>query len=374
MTVLERSADVVPQTISTFAGTGASGFSGDQGPATSAKLYRPSYMVRGEKGCLYLCDSENHRVRKIATDGTIFTVAGTGTAGSTGDGGHATSARLNSPSGLESDDAGNLYIAEYRGHRVRKVSTDGRISTVAGTGQAGHSGDEGSATSARLNSPVGLALGAGELYIACRGGHKVRKVSTDHRISTVAGTGRGGYSSDGGPATSARLSDPHGVALDDAGNLYIAELRNHRVRKVSTDHRISTVAGTGQDGHSGDGGPATSAQLSGPTGLALDRAGNLYIVECWSHRIRKVAGDGTISTVAGTGTGGYSGDGGPATSAQLRNPLAAALSEEQTLFVTCSGNHGVRAIALAPPGRSPQRRRSTAPPGPHSQAPSSANL
>ncbi|GCE00751.1 NHL repeat-containing protein [Embleya hyalina] len=362
MTVLERPATVVPQTISTVAGTGASGFSGDQGPATSARLYRPSYMARDRTGCLYLCDSENNRVRRVGPDGTIHTVAGTGTAGSAGDGGYATSAQLDSPSGLESDGEGNLYIAEYRGHRVRRVATDGKISTVAGTGQAGHSGDGESATSARLNSPVGLALRGDELYIACRDSHKVRKVSTDRRISTVAGTGRGGYSGDGGPATSARLSNPHGVVLDDAGNLYIAELRNHRVRKVSTDKRISTVAGTGREGFSGDGGPATSARLSGPTGLVLDRAGNLYIVECWNHRIRKVSGDGTISTVAGTGRGGYSGDGGPATSAQLGNPLSATLSEGQTLFVTCSSNHRVRAIAMAEqPGGRGHDDRSTGP-------------
>ena len=217
--------------------------------------------------------------------------------------GPAINARLIRPFGVALDDAGNLYIADRDDPRIRKVDAGGTITTVAGIRTRGFSGDGGPATSAQINSPRGVALdGAGNLYIVDTGNNRIRKVDTSGIITTVAGTGDAGFSGDGGPATSARLSGPRGVALDDAGNLYIADRDNNRIRKVDTSGTITTVAGTGDAGFSGDGGPALSATLNGPSGVALDGAGNLYIAEFGNSRIRKVDTSGTITTVAGTGS------------------------------------------------------------------------
>ncbi|MET9953861.1 RICIN domain-containing protein [Streptomyces sp. NPDC006339] len=296
-------------------------------------------------GTLYFSDYKNHRVRKITSDGKVSTVAGTGTPGHRGDNGAAVSAQLNHPRGVALDSEGNLYIADDQNHRVRKVTADGIISTVAGTGVAGFSGDGRAATSARLNQPYGVVVdSAGVLYISEWGHDRIRKVTTDGKISTIAGTGAASYGGDGGPAVSAPLRAPFAMVVDGAGALYIADASNHRVRKISADGIISTVAGTGAAGFGGDGGQATSARLNRPQGLALDSTGALYISDYKNHRIRKISVDGVISTVAGTGAPGFGGEGGPAASAQFNEPMGLAVDCVDTLYIADHGNHRIRKV------------------------------
>ena len=317
--------------IKTVAGNSDAGFSGDGGPAVYASLNSPAGMVFDSAGNLYIADTANHRIRKVS-GGTITSVGGSGSYRFSGDGGPATEASLNSPFGAVADSAGNLFIADYLNHRIRKVS-GGTITTVAGNGKQGFSGDGGLATSASLDLPSGVALdSAGNLYIADLGNCRIRKVSGG-MITTVAGNGEGGFRvGDGVPATSASLTFPEGVAVDPAGNLYIADAGNYRIRKVSGG-TITTVAGNGTRGYSGDGGPATSASLGAFLGVALDSTGNLYIADVESNRIRKVS-SGTITTVAGNGNRGYSGDGGPATSASLSGPSGVAVNSVGDLYIT----------------------------------------
>jgi sugar lactone lactonase YvrE len=279
-------------TIITVAGTGSAGFSGDGGPATSAHLQNPEGVAVDSAGTLYVADYGNHRIRQVTRDGVITTMAGTGRPGYGGDGGPATAAHLNRPCGVAVDDAGTLYITDDYNDRVRRVTPDGVISTVAGTGSSGYSGDGGDggpAIAAPLNHPVGVAVdGAGTLYITEWHHHRVRRVTPDGVITTVAGTGNSGYSGDGGPASSAHLNTPSGVAVDGAGTLYITDDFNHRIRQVTRDGMITTVTGTGSAGHGGENGPAVAAQLNNTVGVAVDSARNLYISERDSHRIRKV--------------------------------------------------------------------------------------
>ncbi|GAA2735226.1 RICIN domain-containing protein [Streptomyces nogalater] len=334
--------------ISTVAGTGVAGYKGDNEAAVSAQLNRPYGIVVDSTGTLYFTDFQNHRVRKIATDGKVSTVAGTGVAGFGGDGGPAVSAQLNWPRELALDSEGALYVVDSNNHRVRKITADGKISTVVGTGVAGFSGDGGPATAARLNIPMGVAVDSGgALYVTEYNNNRVRKITTDGKISTIAGNGAAAFGGDGGPAVSAQLNRPHAVVVDGAGVLYIADGENHRVRKVAADGKISTVAGTGVAGFSGDGGPATSAQLYLPVGLVLDSAGNLYITEFRNHRIRKMTTDGKIGSVAGTGVAGFGGDGGPAAPAQLNHPFGLAVDCVDTLYIADYNNNRIRKIASA---------------------------
>ncbi|MFI6701786.1 RICIN domain-containing protein [Streptomyces sp. NPDC050509] len=333
--------------ISTVAGTGVAGFAGDNEPAVSAQLNRPIGIAVDSTGTLYVADYHNHRVRKITTDGKISTVAGSG-AGYRGDNGPAVSAQMNCPRGMAVDSAGNLYIADSNNHRIRKITTDGKISTVAGSGVAGFGGDGGTATAARLNLPVGVAVDSADtLYVADYHNHRVRKITTDGKISTVAGSGVAGFGGDGGTAGSAQLRNPRGVAVDSAGNLYIADSNNHRIRKITTDGKISTVAGTGTAGFGGDDGPATAARLNVPLAVAVDSADTLYISDHNNHRVRKITTDGKISTVAGTGTAGFDGDDGPAASARLNSPFGLAVDCVDALYITDHVNHRVRKIASA---------------------------
>ncbi|GAA3185918.1 MULTISPECIES: RICIN domain-containing protein [Streptomyces] len=334
--------------ISTVAGTGAAGFKGNNEPAVSAQLNRPYGIAVDSTGTLYFSDYNNHRIRKITTDGKVSTVAGTGAAGYSGDNGSALSARLNYPRGIAVDGEGTVYIADGANHRVRKVTADGTISTVAGSGTAGFSGDGGSATAARLRWPLGVAAdGAGAVYIADCDNSRVRKVTADGTISTFAGTGTKGSAGDGGPAASAQLNRPYAVALDGEGAVYIADCDNHRVRKVAADGTITTVAGTGTAGFKGDDGLATAAQLNHPREVAVDSEGAVYIGDVDNQRVRKVAANGTITTIAGTGTAGFNGDTGPAAAAQVSSPLGLAVDCVDTLYLADHGNNRVRKIASA---------------------------
>ncbi len=275
----------------------------------------------------------------------ISTIAGNGTAGYSGDGGPAASAELNSPSGVAVDFSGNIYIADYKNNRIRRVDASGVISTVAGKGTAGYSGDGGPASSAELSTPSGVAVDtSGNIYIADSSNNCVRKVDASGVISTVAGNGTAGYSGDGGPAVSAELSSPSGVAVDTSGNIYIADDKNNCIRKVDASGVISTVAGNETGGYSGDGGPATSAELSTPSGVAVDASSNIYIADSSNNCIRKVDASGVISTVAGKGTGGYSGDGGPATSAQLNSPSGLAVDSSGNIYIADTTNYRVREV------------------------------
>jgi sugar lactone lactonase YvrE len=329
--------------ISTLAGNGDYGFSGDGGPAISAQLHDPWDVALDAVGNVFVADTYNHAIRRVSIGGVITTVAGNGTSGFSGDGGVATSAQLNQPTGIALDAVGNMFIADGGNFRVRKVTPGGAIDTVAGGGVGGFTGDGGQATSAKLNRPLGVALDrAGNLFIADYENERVRKVMTGGIINTVAGGGTHGLG-DGGPATAAWLHNPAGVAVDAAGNLFIAETWSSRVRKVTADGVITTVAGNGVEASSGDGGPATSAGLDFPEGVATDGAGNLFIAEFDSSRIRKVTTDGIIHTVAGGGTTGL-GDGGPAASAQLKNPEGIAVDLEGNLIIPDTGNNRVRKV------------------------------
>ncbi len=385
--------------ITTVAGNGTQGFSGDGGPATNAQFIFPEGLAVDASGNLYIADPGNYRIRKVS-NGVITTVAGNGTEGGGGDGGPATSAQLVNPSEIAVDPAGNLFISDFYDPRIRQVS-NGVITTVAGGGTS--LGDDGPATSGELNNVLGVAVGSsGNLYIADSGDNRIREVSNGtittvagngtccfngeggpaagaslatlygvaadsagnvlfsdlyvvsgthggliHEVSsgvitTVAGSGTGGFGCGSGPATEADLN-PVGVAVEAAGGLFIADTLNECIREVSNGV-ITTVAGNGNDGFVGDGGPATSAEMFNPAGVAADSSGNLYIADTGNNRVRKVS-NGVITTVAGNGSLGFSGDNGPATSAQLAGPFGVAFDRESNLYVADTLNNRIRKVS-----------------------------
>jgi hypothetical protein len=335
-----------PGTLLTVAGNGSAGFSGDGGPATIARLHAPQDQAVDAAGNVYIADGDNHRVRKVSPEGTITTVAGTGQAGLSGDGGPAIEAKLTFPTGVAIGSAGDLFIADGVNGRVRKVDASGIITTVAGGGKpAAGLGDGGPAIAARLQAPYQLAFhAAGDLFIADLNGRRIRKVDPAGIITTVAGGGKPADGrGDGGAATDAALKQPGGVAVDSAGNVYISDFEDGRVRKVGLDGIIRTVAGGGQPADRvGDGGPATDARLDGPNGIALDAGGNLFIPEDRGERIRKVTPEGSISTVAGNGQIGRTGDGGPATDASLNSPMSVAVDRAGNLYFTEGPKYGLQ--------------------------------
>ncbi len=406
------------------AGNSRRGYAGDGGHAVNAQLRAPFGVAVDAAGNVYIADELNQRIRKVLPNGIIVTVAGNGTQGYSGDGGAAVDAQLSNPINVLVDAAGNLYIADFSNNRIRKVAPSGIITTIAGGGSA-DPGDNGPATNAVIANPSSMALdAAGNLYIADRERMRVRKVSPGGVISTIAGNGKQGYSGDGGPAVNAQLylptsvavdssgdvyiadfannqirvvsggiirtvpglslSGPAAIALDATGNLYIADQNNHRIQKVFIVGLLSTAAGNGVESFSGDGGPATSAQLNLPSnvvvdatgnvyiadyvngrvrkitpggtintiltvaypnGLAIDSAGNLYVAESISFLVVKVTHEGVVSTVAGNGTQGYSGDGGPAINAQLTSPGALAVDASGSLFI--ADNNAVRKVTAS---------------------------
>lgn len=337
-----------PNTLRTAAGTRAQGFNLESGAGTSVQLNLPKTVAVDNAGNLYIADTSNHRIRKVTRSGLISTVAGSGQLGSSGDGGLAINAAMNEPNGVVADGTGNLYISDTNNHRIRKVNSAGIITTIAGLGLPGFGGDGGAGTQALFNTPVGLVLDtAGNLLIADGGNHRVRKLNLSTGIiTTMAGNGYG-FGGDGGQAMQAQLNFPTGVALDQNGNLYIAETSNHQVRKVTPAGVISCYAGAGTRGFSGDGGQATAAQFNAPGGLTVDAAGNLYVTDQGNHRVRKVASDGMITTVAGTGnaTSQTSDEGGLATNAALNAPAGVAVDGAGNLFIADTGNHRVVVVA-----------------------------
>ena len=334
-------------TIFTIAGTGERGFSGDGGPAAEARLSVPRGLAVDDSGNLYIADSGNHRIRRVDPSGNITTIAGTGQRGFSGDGGPAVTAQLTFPSGLTVDSSGNLYIADLRNHRIRRVNPSGTIITIAGTGERGFSGDGGLAVEAQLYNPRGLAVdGSGSLYIADGANHCIRRVDPSGTINTIAGTNQRGFGGDGSPAVEAELNSPVDVAVDRSGNLYIADSGNNRIRRVDPSGTIITIAGTGQSvlSYSGDGGPAVEAKIASPSGLAVDSSGNLYIADTYNHRIRRVDPSGIIITIAGVGASSYSGDGGPAITARLYRPGDVAVDSSGNLYIADTYNHRIRRV------------------------------
>jgi len=336
--------------ISTYAGTGSAGYTGDGGAATSATVKNPEGVAVGPDGSIYVVDSDNHVVRKInPATGVITTVAGSGSPGWSGDGLLATAARLQQPQDVAVAPNGDLYIADTGNHSIRKVTAaTGLITTVAGSGSPGSSGDGGAATLAKLSSPRGIVLASnGDLYIADRSNNKIRKVSAlTGIITTFAGTGTAGYTGDGGLAVAARLQSPEGVEFASNGDLYIADTSNDVIRRVSAlTGFITTIAGTGTTGYTGDGGAATSARLNGPESVTVSASGDLYVADRGNNVIRRFTIGGTIATFAGTGTAGYSGDGGSATGAKLNSPAGIAIDGSGVVYVADTANQRVRKIS-----------------------------
>ncbi len=337
--------------ITTLAGNGTNGYSGENGTATNAELNQPAGVAINNNGYLFIADNGNNRIRKVATNGIITTVAGNGVGGYSGDSGAATNASLSlvslvhpfGASGVATDNNGNLFIADWLNNRIRKVATNGIITTVAGGGT--YNSDNLAATNVSLANPSGVALdNNGNLFIANTGAERIRKVATNGIITTVAGLPPGqNYSGDNGPALQAFLNNPLGVALDNNGNLFIADQMNNRIRMVATNGIITTVAGNGVGGYSGDNGAATNAALANPSGVATDNNGNLFIADNGNNRIRKVATNGIITTVAGGGNNGL-GDGGVATNAKLRGPFGVAIDNNGNLFIADQGNNRIRKV------------------------------
>jgi len=328
--------------ITTVAGNGTYGYSGDGSAATNAELEWPSGVAVDPTGNLFIADWRNQRIRKVGVNGIITTVAGNGTASYSGDGGAATNAELNYPIGVAVDSTGNLFIADEDNQRIRKVGINGIITTVAGNGTASYSGDGGAATNAELNYPIGVAVDSTGNQFISDSNHRIRKVGTNGIIYTVAGNGTANYSGDVGAATNAELNNPFGVTVDATGNLFIADSGNQRIRMVGTNEIITTVAGNGTASYSGDGGAATNAELFYPYGVTVDATGNLLIADSSNNRIRKVGTNEIITTVAGNGTASYSGDGGAATNAELYLPYGVAVDASGNLFIADERNNRIR--------------------------------
>lgn len=326
--------------ITTIAGNEIMGYSGDNGSAVNAELNSPSGVAVDSDGNIYIADTDNNCIRKVDTNGIITTIAGNGTPGYSGDDGPAVDAELDHPSGVAVDSDGNIYIADTENNRIRKIDgITGIISTVAGE-------------EAQLNSPYEVAFDTEDnIYIADTHNSRICKIDTNGAITTVAGKGTfdfggfGGYSGDGGPAVEAELNWPHGVAVDSDGHIYIADSINNRIRKVdSKTGIISTIAGGEEIGYAGDGGPAAEARLWQPEGITVDTGGNICIADSFNNRIRNIDANGIITTVAGNGTAGYSGDDSPALNGQLFFPRGVAVDANGNIYIADTVNNCIRMV------------------------------
>jgi uncharacterized protein (TIGR03437 family) len=336
------------QTIKTFAGDGMSAYSGDGAEAVNSSLNNPKGMAIDPAGNVYIADPGHARVRKVSTSGIISTYAGNGNSGFSGDGSQAVNASISDAMSVAFDAGGNLYIADSTNRRIRKVTPAGIISTIAGTGVQGYTGDGGPAINAMLGRPVAVTLdAAGNLYYVDSVNQCVRRIDTNGTITTVVGNGVQAFSGDGGPATSASLAFPLGIALDSKGNMYVADANNNRIRKINSSGIISTVAGGANEGFSGDGGSAVSASLNIPSDVAVDGAGNLYIADAGNNRIREVNSTGVITTIAGTDDNGFSGDGGSPTQAMLNYPWSVMVTSSGNIYLGDMANLRVREIVPA---------------------------
>ncbi|GAA4466583.1 hypothetical protein GCM10023093_20940 [Nemorincola caseinilytica] len=334
------------QIITTVAGGGSAGL-GDGGAATNCQLYEPSGITTDAAGNMYIADRASHRIRKVNTAGIVSTIAGTGIAGYLGDNGPATLAKLAEPIGIAIDAAGNIFFSEVGNSCVRKINTAGIITTIAGNGTMGYSGTGGPATNAQLSGPGYIALdAAGNIYIPEYDNHCVRKVDVSTGlISLIAGTNISGYSGDDGPATDAKMRSPQAVALDGLGNMYIADYTDFRIRKVDPSGIITTVAGTGMEGYNGDNIMATAADIKKPVYLATDNSNNVYISDTYNYRVRKISSSGIISTIAGQGVGGFSGDNGLATGAKFQGITGLKIDLAGNVFVSDAIVNRVRRIS-----------------------------
>lgn len=342
------------QTISTVAGNGTKGYNGDDSLAINATLNQPADVCTDGAGNIYIADQYNNRIRKIdAATGKIKTVAGIGTAGYSGDSAFAIFESLYSPIAIAVDSAGeNLYISDCLNSRIRKVNfSTGWIVTIAGDSTSGYSGDGGLATKAKILYPAGITVDKhSNVYFSDFGNDVIRKIDgSTGIITTIAGNGSSGYTGDGGPATSAKLLAPSGVAVDAAGNIYIADEGNNRIRKVTASTGIiTTIAGKGTAGYSGDGSMAINAEFNGPQDIFIDATNNLYVTDVYNNVVRRV--DGTtykISTVAGNGSVGYSGDGGKATSATMHSPMGLCVTSTGDIYIADQANNAVRKVSGA---------------------------
>jgi streptogramin lyase len=336
--------------ISNFAGTGVKGFSGDGGPANEAQLNDPTGISRGPDGALYICDAGNHRIRKVTPDGRIETIAGTGERGWSGDGGPATAAKLNEPYEVRVDAAGNVFWVERLSHTVReRDARTGVITTIAGTGVAGFSGDGGPATNAQLNDPHSIGFDKqGNLYICDVKNHRLRKVDMKTgAISTFAGTGEKKPTPDDGPIAGTPLNGPRALDFDKTGNLWLALREGNAVLKLDVAKgTVHHVAGTGKKGNAGTGGPAKDATLSGPKGLSVAPNGDVYIADTENHSIRMIdVRKNTIELIAGTGTRGDGSDSNPL-KCQLARPHGVFVDKDGSIFVGDSEAHRVRLIRM----------------------------
>lgn len=340
--------------ITNVAGQRTAGYSGDGGAAIDAHMYNPTAVYADNEGNIYISDWGNSRLRMVNSAGIISTIAGNGIYGYLGDGGPAISAELCGPMGIWVDASGNIYLADIGNQRIRIINTNGIITTIAGNGTLGFSGDGGLAVSAEFDDPAGISGDIlGNLYVADEFNNRVRKISANGIISTIAGSAICGYSGDGGQATQAELYYPSGVAVDSDGDIFIADESNNCIRKVNTQNIISTIAGNGTPGFSGDGGPANLSELSNPAGIGIDNRGNLYITDGFNSRIREINTNGIISTIAGNGSAGYSGIGDSATLAELYNPISIMADTSGNLYFANQYNNYVQKLSLIPPDASP---------------------